>query len=768
MNKKTLRITGALAAFAMMAGVGAAIGASRKAAVETKAASKGLAFHFQGAGVHGSETSYAARSATVDSATDSVVDEANWQITVGNNSAQLGTNARAANLSKTTLGNGSFSAASGLATALEIETTTQKYSAAICTTAMSNIDQIDLIFTGTNGGNITTAWVLSSTNGTTWEIEATKTSSITSGSSFTFSKNSDARQYAFVSYWNLTNSGGLKDFELKLYGTYDDPQTLTASAESAYTDESITISSDASSTVTWSIVSDAETTASGAGVDSDGVVTVTGPGYVKVKATATGYLDATKKVQFLSRPTSPFITPSKDSTSGYTGQNESLSFSYGNLTSTLNVVSNNTSVVTVGEPSASAGSGTVQINFVGAGSTTVKFYDGATERASVTVSVTASSVTITGLAASDSVYIDDTLDLGSTITVTATGICSSDVTWESEDDSIAEVSASGVVTGVAEGTVDITVTSDDYPSATMTCSVTVSEAPLLYEVSFGTSEGTTGLSDDDWSKGGWTIPTGVTLDNITGNVYGNTTGTGTSLRFGKGGTTGSFDATIADGLYIKKITANLKYYGSDTTAAFDVTPSGGAAISKTMTDSWSNYEYDVSATYTNKVTLGTSISGKRAFLSGFTVLYAKTWTKELLERFTCSGETLEHPDGAITADNPTDLWATLSGWFSELPAAKRASLKTLPADANGSIDEKAMARYDLIIRKYQKQQGIAAYTDFIGRFAAGGANPSGLYQNLGFTENQDMRLPLIIAIVVGGLVAVGGFYFIQRRRSKED
>ena len=235
MNKFLTKIIGAPLAIAMMIGVGAGVNVTKQAK-EVNAAGDELAFHLEGSRVHGSETSYDAREANVDTGTASKVSKANWQITVGNNSAQLGTNAKAGNLSKTTLGNGSYSAASGIASALSsytsttITTTTQKYSAAICTTAMEYVKKVDLIFTGTNGGNITTAWVLSSTNGTTWEVEASKSSSITTGSSFTFTKNNEARQYAFVAHWNLTNSGGLKGFELKLYGEYPASKKVQANS----------------------------------------------------------------------------------------------------------------------------------------------------------------------------------------------------------------------------------------------------------------------------------------------------------------------------------------------------------------------------------------------------------------------------------------------------------------------------------------------------------------------------------------------------------
>ena len=449
-----------------------------------------LAFHFEGADVHGSSTGYSAREADVDSGTTSKISSAHWQITVGNNSAQLGTNANSSNLSKATIGNGSFSAASGIASALGITTTTQKYSAAICTTALSNIYEVDLIFTGTNGGNITQAWVLSSANGTNWEVEATKTSSITTGSSFNFTKNDDARQYAFVAYWNLTNSGGLKGFELKLYGEYPEEQTITASADSGYTDETITLTTNATS-ANWTITANTAGATISPSTGKTTTITPASAGSVTVQAVATGYTTVSKTVTFSVRPVNPFITPSKVSTSGYTGQNETISFTYGNLNGTLGVQSSNTSAVTVDTPSYSAGTGSVKLNFVGAGNEVpVYFKDGGTTLATLKVTITASTVTITGLPATEDAYIGRTLNLGSTITVTAVGSYTDAVSWESDDDSIATVSSTGVITGVSSGTVDITVTAVSDANVYMTCSVTVDVAPLDTTYVFATNYST--------------------------------------------------------------------------------------------------------------------------------------------------------------------------------------------------------------------------------------------------------------------------------------
>ena len=253
-------------------------------------------------------------------------------------------------------------------------------------------------------------------------------------------------------------------------------QTISGSS-SAFTDQTVALSSNATSPA-WSIVA-GDTTAEGAAVTAAGVVSASGAGSVKVKAVHDDYEDAYFTITFTVRPSEPFITPTKLSTSGYSGQNETVSFTYDHLTGELSVESDDTEVVTVSNLSASAGSGTVRLNFISEGTTDVKFYGGENHLATIGVSVSTSTVTITGLAARDSVQLASNLDLGSTISVVATGSCSSDLTWTSSNGDIATVDEDGVVTGVAQGTVNITVKADDYPSATMTCAVTVAHKKTI-------------------------------------------------------------------------------------------------------------------------------------------------------------------------------------------------------------------------------------------------------------------------------------------------
>ena len=217
-----------------------------------------------------------------------------------------------------------------------------------------------------------------------------------------------------------------------------------------------------------------------------GAFTCSSTGTVTVSAIKPGYLISDKVITVL--PVESFINNlSKTSTTGFTGQNETITFSYGNLSGVLTVESNDDSVVTTSNLSQSAGSGLVQLNYVGAGSTTVSFKDGSTEKASVTVTVTASSVTITGMPASKLMGNGTSLNLGAYITVSAVGTCSNTVNWSSTVNGVATVNSSGVVAAVSVGSTVITVTPEDYPAGAVSCTVTVvnEKAVLATSISNG-------------------------------------------------------------------------------------------------------------------------------------------------------------------------------------------------------------------------------------------------------------------------------------------
>ena len=203
--------------------------------------------------------------------------------------------------------------------------------------------------------------------------------------------------------------------------------------------------------------------------------------------------NTTLYAQWDDAPTTPTISLNISSVSGYTGENFSVMATYANLTSNFawgepSGTGTISGSVTASTGNATDGTSTYSGTLTGAGTVTLLATGGGATNKTVTFTISASSVSITGLAASASVDFGKTLDLGSTITVESVGNYSSEVTWESDNEAVATVDSEGVVTGVGKGTANITVASSDYPSATMSCAVTVDyKAKMQYTANTSTN-----------------------------------------------------------------------------------------------------------------------------------------------------------------------------------------------------------------------------------------------------------------------------------------
>ena len=144
--------------------------------------------------------------------------------------------------------------------------------------------------------------------------------------------------------------------------------------------------------------------------------------------------------------------------------------------------------------------------------------------------------------------------------------------------------------------------------------------------------------------------------------------------------------------------------------------------------------------------------------------YQKSWAKILLDKFTCSGVTQENPNGAITAYNSSSVWSEIESTFDVMTSEQKAALKTVEANVGGTITEQALARYDLVIKKY----GTGTYADFLGRFSNGGINYGAyIVENFGNHSDSDPSLPLLITIASAGLLTAGGLLITRKRRSED-
>ncbi|MBO6285222.1 MAG: hypothetical protein J6O18_02775 [Bacilli bacterium] len=241
---------------------------------------------------------------------------------------------------------------------------------------------------------------------------------------------------------------------------------------------------------------------------------------------------------------------------------------------------------------------------------------------------------------------------------------------------------------------------------------------------------------DIYSSGAWT------LDLVDDNTY--TIGNGTEYLY---------STTNNSGLRSKVASTNW------TLTALTGSDAGKYSLT-TSDDTDTRYLCDFND---SKNDWRTYKSGAKGDMYKLEIVEEKTAFGEFfITNFTCSGVTVGEPNGSITAENPSTLWTNLGTFKSNLSTDAQNILKTAEANEAGNAYEQALARYDLIIRKYT----TSVYADFLGRFSEGGANYAA-FDSRSLDYSVDSNLPLILAISSIGFVTLGGAFLISRRR-KED
>lgn len=201
-----------------------------------------------------------------------------------------------------------------------------------------------------------------------------------------------------------------------------------------------------------------------------------GPGYDS--CTGKGSIHGTNLATFLSTATAPIlifsiaVNPSTVSmTVSQTRQITTTILPSNAFNKTLSWSSSNTGVATVNS------SGLITSVAVGSATITVQATDGSNVYNTISVSVSANPIIITGLSL---IPNSRTLAPGATSQLSAAIVPSNasnkTLTWLSSNTSIATVNSSGLVTAVAVGTANISATSTDGSNRTGTCIITVAIA----------------------------------------------------------------------------------------------------------------------------------------------------------------------------------------------------------------------------------------------------------------------------------------------------
>ena len=139
-----------------------------------------------------------------------------------------------------------------------------------------------------------------------------------------------------------------------------------------------------------------------------------------------------------------------------------------------------------------------------AGSWTLKVYNLTDENMYYNITLTVNAIPVTNIAmsqASASLYVGGTLQLDAT--VTPSNATNADYVWASLDESVATVDENGLVTAVAVGGTTITATASDGSGVYGSCTITVSAAPAVTEISDTITRETTGVANGSTTYTSW-------------------------------------------------------------------------------------------------------------------------------------------------------------------------------------------------------------------------------------------------------------------------
>ena len=251
--------------------------------------------------------------------------------------------------------------------------------------------------------------------------------------------------------------------------------------------------------------------------------------------------------------------------------------------------SNDPAIVTVnGEVGTATANATISV--VGAGSTTVTVRDSNGLSADITVNV-AQYVPVTGISVSSTVEVNVKKTVSLNASILPTNATHKEISYSSSNTSIATVSNSGDVTGVAEGSATITLVAENNISNTVTVTVSKAQAQT-YKIVFnsGTDKSTAYSDLEDAIASGGDIIDFESYNTDCHLAYPGKNG----VKLGNSNSFGYMTFKLKEELEIYSITVKACYYGNDSTAKLYVDNQSVDTLTDTLTDY--KFEYDGSLT----------------------------------------------------------------------------------------------------------------------------------------------------------------------------
>ena len=342
----------------------------------------------------------------------------------------------------------------------------------------------------------------------------------------------------------------------------------------------------------------------------------------------------------------------------------------------------------------------------------------------------------------------ETLLVDESTSITATSSDNSTITWSTSASSVVTINKTSAASGTA-----VTITGKAVGSATITAKATIdgNQYSKTCDVSVVEAGG---------QVGGYTL---VTANSMLAN--NDKVVVKTSADLGVTGWNNNKDATVSSTesnwkqFTVKdKSSSGFKLY-DDAASQYIASPGGN------------EFKYSTSGGVCSPDSSGHLQCNSRFLcvngtnyrfyttMSGYTPFFiykvstassgALTFAQTFLTKLTCNAAGTSAPTYATGYS-----WNQLSSEFSALSADDKNTLKTATANESGNAIERAMARYDFIVRKY-------GYTNFIGRTIASGSNFMSLV-------NNNPTLTIVLIAGFASVLATAAFLTIYYRKRKQQ
>ena len=210
---------------------------------------------------------------------------------------------------------------------------------------------------------------------------------------------------------------------------------------------------------------------------------------------------------------------------------------------------------------------------------------------------------------------------------------------------------------------------------------------------------------------------------------------------------------------VDKTSGSNVWHGWSQVDGTSTVVTNGSIVQGTDPDS-TGYRIKVNVAGTYEIYLKTGASSNKLWIQQDSATEAAAFAAEFLTTITCT-------DNSTTFN--LNVWNNVSGTssmeykYSHLDKGARDILADADAKENGSTIEQCVARYDRILGKYGYGTATGQYHDFMGRTPApisGGAKL--VLPTIG--NNNSNTIVIIVIISLVSVTAIGGFFFIRKRR----